>query len=138
MENTPRSAGSRFFRDESENPHYGAGLKPIPKGEEKLGDIAVWADLDKQGHHKGSGHVSFVFGKDTDGDTLFLGGNQGDTLGVKEYSTEKTSRREFVGYFRPEEAQNTYETCDLTKYSSVLVANQAATGQEMEIGESTR
>jgi len=31
-----------------------------------------------------------------------------------------------------------YTMCDLTKYSSVLAANQAATGQEMEIGESTR
>jgi len=138
MQNTPRSAGSRYFRDESENPRYGAGLKPIPKGEEKLGDIAVWADLDKYGHHKGTGHVSFVFGKDDEGNTLFLGGNQGDTLAVKEYATEKTQKREFVGYFRPEEAQNSYETCDLTKYSSVLAANQAAIGQEMEIGESTR
>lgn len=138
MKDTPQTAGSRFFRDESENTHFGHGLKPIPKGEEKLGDIAVWADLDKNGEHKGSGHVAFVFGKDAEGDNLFLGGNQGDTLGVKEYSTEKEATREFVGYFRPEEAENTYEPTDLLKYSSVAAANQAAIGQEMEIGDSTR
>jgi len=138
MENTPRSAGSRFFRDESENSHFGKGLKPIPEGEEKLGDIAVWADLNNNGEHKGSGHVAFVFGKDADGDNLFLGGNQGNTLGVKEYSTEKESNREFVGYFRPEEVQNTYSSCDLAQYSSVAVANEAAIGQEIEIGDTTR
>lgn len=147
MEDTPNSAGSRFFRDESdgleywnkkEGKNFGKGLEPIEKGEEKLGDIAVWADLNQYGEHEGSGHVAFVFGKDENGNKLFLGGNQGDTLGVKEYSVEDTKTRAFIGYFRPEEAQNTHSTCDLTQYSSVSAANEAAIGQEVEIGDSTR
>ena len=149
MEKTPRSAGSRFFRDESDESsrfidgrgrqeEFGEGLMPISKGEEKLGDIAVWADLDQYGEHKGSGHVAFVFGKDEDGNRLFLGGNQGDTLGVKEYSVEDTKTRVFIGYFRPEEAENTHATCDLTQYYNVSDANEAAIGQEIEIGNSIR
>ena len=147
MKDTPNSAGSRFFRDESdgeeyrnkeEGKHFGKGLEPIEKGQEKLGDIAVWANLDQYGEHKGSGHVAFVFGKDEDGNRLFLGGNQGNTLGVKEYSVEDTKTRAFVGYFRPEEAENTHTTCDLTQYYNVSDANETAIGQEIEIGESTR
>ena len=138
MKDTPTSAASKYFRDESDGADYGKGLKPIPKGEEKLGDIAVWANLDKHGHVKDSGHVSFVFGKDErNGDTLFLGGNQGNTLGVKEYDTQDTATRKFIGYFRPEEAQCTHETCDLSHYSNVAVANREAIGQEIEIDDGT-
>jgi len=145
MENTPRSAGSRFFRDESdESPRFrdswgrqeefGEGLRPVKEGEEKLGDIAVWANMDKDGNHKDSGHVAFIFGKDKDGNKLFLGGSQGDTLRVKEYPIEDTKTRAFIGYFRPEEAQNTHSICDLTQYYNVSAANEAAIGKEIEIG----
>ncbi len=138
MHDTPRSAGSRFFRDESDGEGFGKGLKPIPKGEERLGDIAVWANLDKHGNYKGSGHVSFVIGKDKDGKELFLGGNQGNTLGVKHYATEDTPHRAFVGFFRPEEAENTSTICPLPQYDSAKEANREITGQDIELGDSTR
>jgi len=137
MHDTPRSAGSRFFRDESDGEGFGKGLKPIPKGEEKLGDIAVWANLDKHGNYKGSGHVSFVIGKDKDGKELFLGGNQGNTLGVKHYATEDTPHRAFVGFFRPEEAENTSTICPLPQYDSAKDANSQIINQDIELGGST-
>lgn len=137
IHNTPQSAGSRFFRDESDGKGFGKGLKPIPKGEERLGDIAVWANLDKDGNYKETGHVSFVIGKDKDGKELFLGGNQSNTLGVKHYTTEDTEHRAFVGFFRPESAVSTSTVHNLPHYASAKEANQEIIGQEIELGDST-
>jgi|GEM_PF-3072526 len=78
----PESGRSRMFIDTDEKT-----LKQVDKP--YYGAIATWSDCSKSGRVKGTGHVSFVFGKYSDSETtdkyLVLGGNQGDSLKVTKY-----------------------------------------------------
>jgi uncharacterized protein (TIGR02594 family) len=77
LHKSDRAIPKDWYRAKSyANPSYGTMLsKPA------YGSIAVF-------HRNGGGHVAFVIGKTKDGKLVCLGGNQGNMVSVKTFSTE--------------------------------------------------
>ena len=105
--------GASWFKDD-ETPWCGAfvggvlaenGFNVLPGG--KGASARAWNDygvkLDKPAvgcivifSRDGGGHVGFVVGKDQKGNLMVLGGNQGDSVNIKPFSTSRV-----IGYRWP-------------------------------------
>lgn len=64
------------------------------------GSIVIFWRGDRQG---ASGHVGFVVGRDKSGNLMVLGGNQGDRVSIKPFSTDRVLGYRWPGVYPYEE-----------------------------------
>ncbi|MCC9070244.1 DUF4280 domain-containing protein [Flavobacterium sp. F-65] len=101
---SPHSAGSRSFINH----------KTVMPSEAFFGVIATFSDCSKDGIVESTGHVTFVYGKLSNGRYAVLGGNQGGMIKISSYDcsgnvfyshySSKRKRdvyKKFMGFFKP-------------------------------------
>jgi uncharacterized protein (TIGR02594 family) len=79
---------------------FEAGIKPVSGGASARSWLKLPVKLDRPAfgcvvvfwrgsRTSGNGHVGFVVGKDKHGNIMVLGGNQGDAVNIKPFSTDR-------------------------------------------------
>lgn len=92
------------------------GIKPVAGGASAKAWLKLPVKLDKPAvgcvvvfnrpPNPGSGHVGFVVGKDQHGNLMVLGGNQGDAVNIKPFSTARVAGYRWPGIYPFEERFN--------------------------------
>lgn len=91
-----------------------AGLQPVSGGASAQAWLKLPVSLDKPAYGavvvfwrnsttSGLGHVGFVVGKDQSGNLMVLGGNQGDTVSIKPFSTSRVKGYRWPSVYPKEE-----------------------------------